>query len=475
MPANWSGFIKDLSEYLSSGGNKTSKETADKIIDLYIDSLSGKAQPLPGTSFFNSNDPNVISNKPILKEAFSKAMDLLQNDPNQQKATFEMKKKSKEFVDPSRLESIQSVPSSPPSTEISPIPPVDEKYYEEIIANSPYTFFIKQKDGNKSNKIFDFKTKVDFNAPEGYGIPLSLFGNTIPEVISTLKAYGKLPGLVELLTYTDPGYDIQPDILRRGVKSSYGDISKYFVDLYAKGGRYRGIGERYKSVTGATEETISAAIVSELAIIIGLYSQFELKFWLDVASPYMEKTAVDRALSEIRAQENLLQDQKIEGQDEVENKTSQEIINSTSSGDEKDPYSIMANALVLFWTKIGISSTTLFIGPAGVPPSVIPVPNTYTVIFPGIPFILAKAFRLAFNVGANPEFIPEIPFEAFQKNPDAAFKRVEDIGKNASKATSSAIASVFATHLLSLKLIYAGQIPSVPSPIPSPAFVYSVY
>ena len=189
MPANWTGFINDLSGYLTSKKEKTSQETADKIIDLYIEALSNKAQPLPGTSLFNSNDPKVISSKSALKQSFGKAMELLQKDPQQQKITFEAKKKNKEFVDPSTLDSTTTVPPSPPSGPIDPLPAVDEKYYEEIIKNSSYKFVIKQKDGNKSDRIFDYKTPVDFTLYNGYGVPLSLFGNTIPEVIRTVKNY----------------------------------------------------------------------------------------------------------------------------------------------------------------------------------------------------------------------------------------------------------------------------------------------
>ena len=89
MPANWVKFTKDLSEYLSDKKEKSSKETADKIIDLYLEALNNKAQPLPGTSFFNSNDPKVTSGKAALKESFAKAMDIMLKDPEQQLTTFD--------------------------------------------------------------------------------------------------------------------------------------------------------------------------------------------------------------------------------------------------------------------------------------------------------------------------------------------------------------------------------------------------
>ena len=475
MPANWTGFINDLSGYLTSKKEKTSQETADKIIDLYIEALSNKAQPLPGTSLFNSNDPKVISSKSALKQSFGKAMELLQKDPQQQKITFEAKKKNKEFVDPSTLDSTTTVPPSPPSGPIDPLPAVDEKYYEEIIKNSSYKFVIKQKDGNKSDRIFDYKTPVDFTLYNGYGVPLSLFGNTIPEVIRTVKNYGFLPGLLSLLEYSDPGYDLSPDINRRGVKTTYGELADYFVKLYAKGDRYRGIGDKYKSVTGATDETFGAVISSELSIIIRLYSEYELQEWLKISKPYIEKTAIDEAISQVKENQGINENSEIPGESDFLTKTIEEISQSLSTGGENDPYSIMANSLILFWTSIGTASSTLFLGAVGVPPSIIVTPNTYQIVFPGLSFIVSKGFRVAFNVGANPKFIPNIPFEAFQKNIESVNKQIENIGKQSAKATASAIAAVFASHLLTLKFLYFGQIPSTPSPIPAPAFVYSVY
>lgn len=475
MPSDWIGFSKNLSDYLTSKEEKTSRETADKIIDFYLDALSNKAQPLPGTSLFNSNDPNVILHQGALKQAFAKAMDLLQNDPQQQKITFEEKKKNKEFVDPSTLESSTEIPSSPPQGPIDPLPPVDEKYYDEIIKNSSYIFIIKQKDGIKSDKIFDYKTPVDFTQYNGYGIPISLFGNTIPEIRRTIRKYGYLPGLLTLITYSDPGYDLLDLVNTRGIKLSYGEIMEAFVNLYAKGGRFRGIGEKYKLETGASEETIGSVISSELSIIIRLYSEYELQNWLRIAQPYIEKTAIDKAISQIKENQSVDQNSEIPGELDSQNKTIEEISQSLSSGGENDPYTIMANALVLFWTKIGISSSTLFLGTIGVPPSIIVTPNVYQIVFPGLPFVLSKGFRKAFNIGANPKFIPNIPFETFQRNPDYAKSQIENAGKESAKATSSALAAVFASHLLTVKFLYFGQIPSAPTPIPAPAFVYSVY
>ena len=476
MPANWGGFIKDLSSYLSDKKEKTSQETADKIIDLYIEALGNKAQPLPGTSLFNPNDPKVLSGKVALKQAFGKAMEMLQKDPDQQKLTFDKKKKDTNFVDPENLENIQKIPSSPSSSgESIEFPEIDEKYLDEIINNSTETFVIKQKDGKKSNKVFDYKTKVDLSAYNGYGIPLSLFGNTISEVISTLSSYGYLPGLLKLISYRNPGYDLVPYINIKGVNTSHGELIKYFIDMYGRGGPYRQIGDSYKSVTGAAEENLTPTIQSELGIIIKLYSEFGLKKWAEIAKPYIEKTAKDKAIEEIKKSENLKEGEKIEGSETILDKSIDQISSFLSISPEKDPYMIMGNALVLFWTTIGVSSPTLFTGPLGVPPSTITVPNTYQIVFPGIPFTVAKGLKIAFNVGANPKFIPDIPFDLFQKNKELAMNKIEEIGKLSSKATASALASVFAGHLLTVKFLYFGQIPSAPSPIPAPSFVYAVY
>lgn len=473
MPANWVKFTSDLSQYLSSKEEKSSKETADKIIDLYIEAIGNKAQPLPGTSFFNPNDPKVISGKVALKEAFTKAMDIMLKDPEQQKITFEKKKKDKNFSDPEKLESAQKIPDSPPSDPIE-FPPVDEKYYDEIILNSSVTFVIKQKDNKKSNKIFDYKTKVDLTAYNGYGIPLSIFGSNIEEIKSTLTSYGKFPGLLRLISYNNPGFDLLPDLNKKGANTTHGELIKYFIDLYSKGGSYRIIGDQYRIATGYGEENLTPQIEKELSVLISLYSE-ELKKWFEVATPYIEKTATDKSVEEIKKSEGIEEGEEIEESQNILNKTPEEILSSISPNPEKDPYLIMANSLVLFWSLIGISSPTLFLGPSGVPPSILPAPGIYQIIFPGIPFIIAKSLKIAFNAGTSPKFIPEIPFEEFQKNPQLANKKIEEIGKLSSKATASAIASVFASHLLTVKFLYFGSIPSVPSPIPSPSFVYAIY
>lgn len=470
MPADWKGFINEFTNYLTSGGEKNPQKNADKLIELYLDALSNKARPLPGTALFNKNDPKVTSSKQALKQSFAKAMEMMLKDPEQQKISFKNKKKDKTFFDPATFNVEQNIPSEPP-INTDPLPQIDPKYYDEIIANSTQTFFIKQKDGPKSNKIFDYKTRVDLAVPGGYGIPLSIFGSTIDEVIKTLESYTYLPGLLKLVSYRNSGYDLLPDINKKGVNTTYGELIKYFVDLYA---RDRQLGDAYKGVTGSGEN-LTPTIESELAILITLYADYELKTWLNIAKPYIEKTAKDKAIAEIKKSMGLSESQKIEGENEELNKDLNDQLASMMIDSEKDPYMIMARSLVLFWSLIGISTNTLFFGAVGVPPSTIAVPNTYQIVFPGLPFIVAKGFKKAFNVGVNPDFIPEITFEQYQKNPSAAKKKIEDAGKLSAKATSTALAAVFASHLLTVKFLYFGQIPAVPSPIPAPSFVFAVF
>ena len=315
---------------------------------------------------------------------------------------------------------------------------------------------------------------MDLAVPGGYGIPLSIFGSTIDEVIETLKAYTFLPGLLKLVSYRNSGYDLVPDINKKGVNTTYGELIKYFVDQYARGGAYRQLGDAYKGVTGS-EENLSPTIESELAILITLYADYELKAWLNIAKPYIEKTAKDKAIAEIKQSLELTESEKIEGEDDAVNPNLTDQLASLLIDSEKDPYIIMARSLVLFWSVIGIASNTLFVGGTGVPPSTIPVPGTYQIVFPGLPFIVARGFKKAFNVGVNPDFIPEITFQQYQINPSAAIKKIDDAGKLSAKATSAALAAVFAGHLLTVKFLYFGQIPAAPSPIPAPAFVFAVF
>jgi len=473
MAANWNGFIDGFTEYLTSKTEKNPQKNADKLIELYLDALSNKATALPGPGLFNKNDPRVLSAKIALKGSFAEAMEMMLKDPEQQKVSFNSKKDNKSFFDPATVESEQAVPSKPPVADQITFPPVDPKYYDDIIANSNQTFFIKQKDGARSNKIFDFKTKVDLNAPEGYGIPIAIFGNTIAEITQTLEKYTYLPGLLKLLTYKKEVYgeiyDLRPYTLKtKGINTSYGELIRDLVKIYAKGGKYRDVGDSYISVTGGKPYQITPSASSELGIIIKLYADYELQSWLRVAKEYMAKTAKDKAIKEIKKSQKIPESEKIEGEDDIETQS------AGSANPKKDPYEIMAKSLVLFWTTIGTSSNTLFTG-LGVPPSVIPTPGLYQVVFPGLPFILTKGFKKAFNVGLNPKFIPEITFLQYQINPNSAIKKIDDAGKFSAKATSTALAAVFGTHLLTLKFLYFGMIPAVPSPIPAPSFVFAVF
>ena len=60
MPADWKGFIDSFSAYLTSKVEKTPQKNADKLIELYLDALSNRARPLPGTALFNKK-PEVIT------------------------------------------------------------------------------------------------------------------------------------------------------------------------------------------------------------------------------------------------------------------------------------------------------------------------------------------------------------------------------------------------------------------------------
>jgi hypothetical protein len=473
MAANWKGFIDGFAEYLTSKTEKNSQKNADKLIELYLDALSNKATALPGPGLFNKNDPRVLSAKIALKGSFAEAMEMMLKDPEQQKVSFNSKKNDKSFFDPATAESEQALPSEPPIADSISFPPIDPKYYDDIIANSDQTFFIKQKDGARSNKIFDFKTKVDLSAPEGYGIPIAIFGNTLDEIIETLETYTYLPGLLKLLTYKKEKdgviYDLRPYTLKtKGINTTYGELIRDLVTIYAKKDKYRDIGDSYISVTGGTENQISPSANSELGIIIKLYADSELQSWLVVAKEYMAKTAKDKAIKEIKESQKIPESEKIEGEDDIETQS------TGSENPKKDPYEIMAKSLVLFWSVIGTSSNTLFLG-LGVPPSVIPTPGLYQVVFPGLPFILAKGFKKAFNVGINPKFIPEITFLQYQINVSSAIKKIDDASKISAKATSAALAAVFGTHLLTLKFLYFGTIPAAPSPIPAPSFVFAVF
>jgi len=115
----------------------------------------------------------------------------------------------------------------------------------------------------------------------------------------------------------------------------------------------------------------------------------------------------------------------------------------------EDGYFVMAKGVIDYWKSCSVQP--LSVAPAA-PPAVIPTPGIYTKIYLGSQSMLGSNIKRAFNTGKR---IPE--------------KQI------AAKMVASALAYSFSMHLLELKFIYLGAIPTPPGTAPMIGFVPLVY
>ena len=155
-----------------------------------------------------------------------------------------------------------------------------------------------------------------------------------------------------------------------------------------------------------------------------------------------------------------------------------------------DPYDVMAAAIIIYWTALGLMPTSFAGGPVAVLPANIPyAPGTYIILFPGLPFGLSKRIRKAFNVALDPRISPifnQATANAISKVPSPEFTQFENYRttfastieqlnaqKVAVKLVAAKLSVAFALHLLSLKFLYFGSFQTV-VPVPCPGFVLLV-
>ena len=155
-----------------------------------------------------------------------------------------------------------------------------------------------------------------------------------------------------------------------------------------------------------------------------------------------------------------------------------------------DPYDVMAAAIIIYWTALGLMPTSFAGGPVAVLPANIPyAPGTYIILFPGLPFGLSKRIRKAFNVALDPRVspifsqatanavskIPSPEFTQFENYRETFSNTIEQLNaqKVAVKLVASKLSVAFALHLLSLKFLYFGSFQTI-VPVPCPGFVLLV-
>ena len=155
-----------------------------------------------------------------------------------------------------------------------------------------------------------------------------------------------------------------------------------------------------------------------------------------------------------------------------------------------DPYDVMAAAIIIYWTALGLMPTSFAGGPIAVLPANLAYsPGTYIILFPGLPFGLSKRIRKAFNVALDPRVSPifsQATANAISKVPSPEFTQFENYRttftstieqlnaqKVAVKLVAAKLSVAFALHLLSLKFLYFGAFQTI-VPVPCPGFVLLV-
>lgn len=120
--------------------------------------------------------------------------------------------------------------------------------------------------------------------------------------------------------------------------------------------------------------------------------------------------------------------------------------------DSKDPYDIMAGAIIAYWIS---TLAQPFKKSPPVIPCNIPSPGIFIPLYYGSRSMLAKDLRRSFNMGKIFNFLPATPI--------------------ASKLVAAAVAVSCAKHLALLKFIYVGQLSTPVGPIPMVGFVPIVF
>lgn len=244
-----------------------------------------------------------------------------------------------------------------------------------------------------------------------------------------------------------------PDYMSRSfiIKFSYSPASdKNFV--------YRAFKSSNLNIpTSEIDDIFSASDVYSLSIINLLSANFGF-FSNNIASAFnsfgsnfnLLNDVRNRKISEYNAEEERYRKLKIRWIEEIAN----EARKNEDPDKPEDPYYIMAKGVIDYWKST--LDQPLSPNPP-VPPAVIlpPLGGKYVPIYYGSQANLANYLRRAFNSGKRFKSAPEIPI--------------------ASRIVATAIAFSFAMHLLELKFIYRGGIPTTGSPAPMIGFVPLVF
>lgn len=321
--ANWQQFITEFSNFLSSNQSSGPFQTGKKLSEYYVDAIKG-AKAIPSGNRLNGNLAQ--SFKPILDLGFGLGFFLLQNSNK----TFEQLQEDKSYFNgssPLPSEEDQKSFKEEPQVQDQSIDDifnlVTQDDLEDIRKNGTWDFFLHETDDKESTKIFNFKTKVDFNNVGNTKV--SIFGNTLQKAKNGIAKYGFLPGINTILTFNrqDPKEDAQDEINSRGIGAlTFNDLFNYFIktlnddrnnrvyeNLSTLEGDLEGtindlLGEQFRDIdpvlndsprldkavranTGSDSGT--QAVRNDIDnIFLSLYTA-ELQKWIEIITPYISK------------------------------------------------------------------------------------------------------------------------------------------------------------------------------------------
>ena len=481
MPADWSSFIKNVSEKLSSRTLKNNDDLARFISDQYCLATVGKAQ----SPFGNTHLEGVRN---VLYLGFKKAFDELTNS---QSPTFEEKEK-----DPMYADLKEEVPTSSSS---------------DFNTESEYLKWANSNENSPSFKYFQFfEDLTEYPKTEKEAVPFIarriIFqydgSSNFLKWLKTLPRgnFGSIGKLVydEFLKVAKSPIDLKIGQEVEGTTSE-GEIVSGKISKIVKVENETEYYISYKSsnVNSVTKklkkETITVPVNSEQLKVkkdgIDLNKKiFQLEHADDpkkipeyLTSKFIAKFTYDPSVDTNIKISNLLSvfENLINGK--INNKV--KIYGDNKSGEKKryldslqnwimseaeagkkleesdqseptDPYEIMAKAIIDYWKSTLFKPLT---SSPPVPPCTLSLPlgGTYLPVYYGNRKSLANFLRRAWNSGKSFKY--------------------PGTEKIASQTVSTALAFSFAKHLLEIKFVYQGGIPSPTGPVPMLGFVPAIF
>ncbi len=481
MPADWSGFVTNVSDKLASQSIKDNQDLAQFIADQYCNATVGKAQ----SPFGNTHREGV---RQLLVSGFKKGFDELQKNPE---PTFQQKEKDPMYED--LKEDLPSTKASDFNTETEYL-----KWAETNQTAPTFKFFQFFEDFSKYPKTADEAAPeiakrliLQYDGSAKFlrwlkTLPNGMFGSVGKKVYDEFLKLAKAPVNLKVGDSAE-GVTVDGDVVSGKIAKVVQTGNAYIYYISYKGAKGNYITKEIKDGTITIPVNLDQIKVKKEGI--KLYTRiFQMEHSdapdkiPDYLTPkFIAKFTYDPNIDVNFGIPNIISifDNLVNGKIALKVK----IYGDTKGGEKKryldslqrwiqsqadeakknedpnapeptDPYEIMAKAVIDYWKSAlvqPLSSTP------PVPPCTLTTPlgGTYLPVYYGNQKSLANFLRRAWNSGK--------------------LLKVPGLEKPASKLVATALAVSFAKHLLELKFVYQGGIPSPSGPVPMLGFVPVVF